>query len=186
MQSNSSFRTAGLVLRELTAQDLPSLLELDSDPEVMRHITDGRPNGPAEYAELLPRMLAYTGQDYGSYAAEHDARFVGWFHLRPSCFDDAELELGYRLCARVWGRGLATEGSRALLDHAFHTLRRPWVDACAHAENLASIAVMRRCGMQFDRSFEHPRAQIMVERYWVQRDTYLEQAPSSPQVKRAP
>ena len=42
-------------------------------------------------------------------------RFIGWFHLRPP--DDPEL--GYRLRRDLWGRGYATEGSRALIDHAF-------------------------------------------------------------------
>ena len=66
-------------------------------------------------AELLPRMLAWDGQPFGFLAAYEAGSFVGWFHLRPSVADAGILELGYRLRRAAWGRGLATEGSRALL-----------------------------------------------------------------------
>lgn len=46
--------TEHLVLRKLGEEDLDALVELDSDPEVMRYINDGR----AELAGALRRELA--------------------------------------------------------------------------------------------------------------------------------
>lgn len=157
-------------------QHLDDLVKLDADPEVMRYISDGVPNSRQTYVDrLLPRMTAYADQPYGYLAAyerdgdgDHD-RFVGWFHLRPSVADAQVLELGYRLRREAWGRGLATEGGRALIRHAFETLDQTQVDACADPRNAASIQVMVKCGMRRVGSFVHPLVPIEVVRYLVDR-----------------
>lgn len=165
--------TARLHLRRLREGDLDKLVALDADPEVMRYITGGQPNPRAHYeAELLPRMLAWDDHPYGFLAAHEGGRFVGWFHLRPSVAEPSILELGYRLRRDAWGRGLATEGSRALLAHAFDRLDQPAVDACAHPENAASIHVMVKCGMTPAGTFVHPRAHLEVVRYAIDRATW--------------
>jgi RimJ/RimL family protein N-acetyltransferase len=165
-------RSERLYLRRLTAADVPDLVELDADPEVMRFIT-GAPNSREVYeTELLPRMLVWDDRPFGYLIAEHAGRFVGWFHLRPSVADSEILELGYRLRREVWGRGLATEGARALVGHAFEALDQPAVDACAHPDNAASIRVMLKCGMRRVGTFVHPRVPIEVVRYMVERDAW--------------
>lgn len=158
-------------LRRLGAEHLDDLVRLDSDPEVMRFINGGTPSSRESYvAELLPRMTAFDDQPYGFAAAYHRSRFIGWFHLRPSVADSAVLELGYRLRRDVWGRGLASEGGRALVRYAFEILDRTTVDACADPRNTASIRVMEKCGMHRVGTFIHPRIPIEVVRYLIERD----------------
>src|SRR5690606_29298405 len=115
-----ALHTDRLRLRKLGEHDLDALVELDSDPEVMRFINDGVANSRALYRNsLLPQMLAWSADDpVGFYAAIHAREWIGWFHLRPSIADQAALELGYRLRRAAWGRGLATEGARALASFA--------------------------------------------------------------------
>ncbi len=162
--------TERLHLRRLGAEHLDELVELDSDPAVMRFITGGEPTPRQTYIDdLLPRMTAFEEKPYGFAAAYENDAFVGWFHLRPSVADASVLEIGYRLRQAAWGRGLATEGSRALITYAFDTLDRSVVDACALPENAASIAVMKKCGMTYAGRLTHPRAHVEVVRYWLQR-----------------
>lgn len=159
--------TERLVLRKLGEADLDALVELDSDPEVMRYINDGVPSPRELYVDsLLPRMLAWTQDDpVGFHAAIHEGAFVGWFHLRPSIADVDALELGYRLRRSAWGRGFATEGSRALASFAVDELRPLWIDGCARPDNLASIAVLQKCGLQYVDHRMHPRAPVEVAFY---------------------
>lgn len=159
--------TDRLLLRKLVADDLDELVALDADPEVMRYISDGEPTPRADYVDsLLPRMLAWSADDpVGFYAALHEDAWIGWFHLRPSIADEAALELGFRLCRAAWGRGLATEGARALAGFAVDELSSPWVDACARPDNLGSIAVLRKCGFSYVDNRMHPRAPIEVALY---------------------
>ncbi len=167
------FTTPRMQLMRICAADLDSLVELDSDPEVMRYISGGTPNSRELYLdELLPRMLAWPSEPYGFMTAWIGDEFAGWFHLRPSVADASMLELGYRLRRATWGRGLATEGSRTLVRHAFETLGQDAVDACFHPGNVASMRVMQKCSMREVGTFVHPRASIEVIRYIVTRADY--------------
>lgn len=153
--------TDRLRLRRFTEADADALIELDSDPAVMRYLTGGRPTPPEVVrGEVLPRLLG--GYDHhpglGCWAAvdRADGRFLGWFLLRaPADGDGTEAELGYRLRRVAWGRGLATEGSRALLRYAFDHLglRRVWAQTMA--VNAASRRVMEKVGLRYVRTF-HP------------------------------
>ena len=156
-------RTARLALRRFTTSDVDLLVELDSDPEVMRFITGGVPTPRAIVErDVLPRVL----RDYerlgglGWWAAEllgeRGGEFVGWLGLRPPGPDRLdEPELGYRLRRAAWGRGLASEGARALVDRAFRDLGARRVFAQTMAVNTASRRVMERAGLTYLRTF-HP------------------------------
>ena len=152
--SGTLLETDRLILRRFTDEDLDDLTELDSDPEVTRHITGGVP----EFDEAMLR--AWLGQyarwpAYGTFAAieRSSGRFLGWFHLRPEEGHDDEPELGYRLRRDAWGKGYATEGSRALVDMAFAELGATRVWAGALAIHAASRRVMENAGLRFVRAF---------------------------------
>ncbi|MEH0826044.1 MULTISPECIES: GNAT family N-acetyltransferase [unclassified Micromonospora] len=149
--------TERLWLRRFTPDDVDNLVELDSDPEVMRFLTGGRPTPRATVRdEQLPRLLrqydAHPG--LGRWAAEDrgSGGFLGWFALDPSD-DGTQAELGYRLRRSAWGRGLATEGSLALVRHAFDAVgvRRVWAQTMT--VNSRSRAVMEKVGLRFVRTF---------------------------------
>ncbi len=174
-------QTTRLRLRPIEETDVDALLVLDSDPEVMKYISEGQPTTRRDYEELLPRMMSYGPGPIGYFAAilRTEERFVGWFHLRPSVVDPEILELGYRLTPSVWGRGLATEGSLALLHNAFGPLEQVAVDACTVPKNAASIAVLKKCGMREVGSFVHPRGKMLCLRYLVDATTFAERAKQS-------
>jgi RimJ/RimL family protein N-acetyltransferase len=151
--------TERLILRRLTEDDLDNLVELDSDPEVMRYLSDG-PATPRDVIErdILPRCLgSYEGSaGFGVWAAIEKAGgdFLGWISLRSH--DDSppgEVELGYRLRRAAWGKGYATEGSRALIRKGFTELGMRRVVATTYEYNLASRRVMERLGMSHVRSY---------------------------------
>jgi RimJ/RimL family protein N-acetyltransferase len=151
--------TERLRLRPFTADDVDNLVELDSDPEVMRYINGGRPT-PREDVErvILPRILSFYERfdSYGYWAAEEKStgEFVGWFALHPN--EDSppgELELGYRLRRAASGKGYATEGSRALVDKAFRELGAQRVRAETMTVNTASRRVMEKAGLTYVRTF---------------------------------
>src|SRR4051794_2029291 len=114
--------TERLVLRRFTADDVDDLVELDSDPDVMRFINGGRPTPRDEIeSDVLPAFLGYYARfaGYGFWATIEQAtgQFLGWFHFRPAKGSPPdEVELGYRLRRAAWGNGYATEGSRALVE----------------------------------------------------------------------
>jgi RimJ/RimL family protein N-acetyltransferase len=153
--------TVRLRLRRFTAEDVDRLVELDSDPEVMRYITYGVPTPRATYEEvILPRWFGiYAASPLLGYWAAEDrdgGGFLGWFHLRPDRMDPDEQELGYRLSRASWGRGLATEGAAAVIEHGFRRAGAAKISARTLAGNFASQRVMQKCGLAFEKDFVYP------------------------------
>lgn len=140
------FDTERLRLRQIALSDVELLLELDSDPEVMRFLT-GRPSTRDEVASTIREHLGWRWIAIDLASDE----FVGWFGLVPGA--DATYEVGYRLGRRWWGRGLAVEGTRAIIAAAFSLLGARRVTAETMAVNQRSRRVMERCGMRHVRTF---------------------------------
>ncbi len=151
-----------LLLREFTPDDLDDLVALDADPAVMHYITGGRTTPREEVRDdVLPAFLAYheRSDGFGFWAAIEKATgdFIGWFHLRPAPGAPAgEPELGYRLIASAWGKGYATEGSRALVRKAFAELGARRVVAETMAVHTASRRVLEKAGLRLMRTFHQP------------------------------
>jgi RimJ/RimL family protein N-acetyltransferase len=151
--------TERLLLRRFTKSDVANLHDLDGDPEVMRFINGGRPVPRDVIREqTLPRFLrAYERfEAFGVWAAieRSTGEFVGWFEFYPR--KDAspeEVELGYRLRSSAWGKGYATEGSRALIRKGFTELGVQRVVAETMAVNTASRRVMEKAGLKYVRTF---------------------------------
>ncbi|NDU72879.1 GNAT family N-acetyltransferase [Actinomadura sp. DSM 109109] len=150
--------TDRLLLRRFTEDDLDDLVRLHGDPRVTRFLTGGR---PASRAHLRDRTLArildwYERGPLSRWAAVERASgdFIGWLALEPGAGHDlGQAELGYCLRAASWGRGYATEGSRALIAKAFTGLGVHRVFARTMAVNTASRRVMEKCGLTYLRTF---------------------------------
>jgi RimJ/RimL family protein N-acetyltransferase len=160
--------TARLTLRRFTADDVDLLIVLNSDPAIMRYL--GEPLAAETVRERqLPNILAYyeeSNGDFGVFAAEdkESGHAVGWFILGPE--DDGppdEVELGYRLRQAEWGKGYATEGSKALLRKAFTELGVRTVWAETMAMNAGSRKVLEKAGLTLTGTVETPPDMLMVE-----------------------
>jgi RimJ/RimL family protein N-acetyltransferase len=136
--------------------DVCNWLALNSDDGVMRFLDwhpPGRQDVVAEIEDIIQAYERYPG--LGRFAAEDPAgEFVGWFGLRVTvAASPDEVELGYRLRRRFWGQGLATEGSRALVEYAFDRQDVAKVYAETMAVNTASRRVLEKVGLHLVRTF---------------------------------
>jgi RimJ/RimL family protein N-acetyltransferase len=154
--------TERLVLRRFTVADADNLVELDSDPDVMRFVTGGRTTPREEITgEFLPAFLSYYERypGFGFWAAieKPAGAFLGWFHFRPPAGGaPGDVELGYRLRRSAWGKGYGTEGSRALIRRGFTEFGVQRVVAETMAVHLASRRVMEKSGLALARAFHQP------------------------------
>ncbi|MCL1471685.1 GNAT family N-acetyltransferase [Argonema antarcticum] len=167
--------TERLILRQFNDEDADNLFALDNDPEVMRFINGGNPADRAFIQEkVLPRIRSYYSkyENYGIWAAieKSSQDFMGWFHLYPAIENafaveinlvkDDEIALGYRLKRDKWGKGYATECSRLLVEKGFSQWGVQRVVAWALAENKASIRVMEKAGLKFEKEFMFKESQL--------------------------
>jgi RimJ/RimL family protein N-acetyltransferase len=151
--------TPRLALRQFTSGDVDNLFDLNSDPEVMRYLSGGKPTPREEIRDrIIPFILSvYDRFDrLGTWAAEaaDSGEFLGWLCLRPDRGTEitTNVELGYRLRRSAWNKGYATEGSLALIRMGFTDLGVERVYAHTMTVNAASQHVMEKCGLTLVRS----------------------------------
>lgn len=161
--------TERLALRKFTADDAALLVELDSDPAVMRYLSDAELDPEVVRTRDLPSILGgYQKWDgkLGLFAAhEKDGgAFIGWFILRPEADGPLdEVEIGYRLRQAAWGKGYATEGSQALLTRAFTELGVRMVWAETMTVNHGSRNVMKKLAMTLTDTLPMPDDMATIE-----------------------
>ena len=142
--------TERLILREFVLEDAAAFLVMCSNPEVTRYTRDSMSTLDEAIEGLRARPLAnYAKQGYGRWACvlKETGNVIGF--SGPKFLDElGEVELGYRLLPPFWGRGLATEAGRAVLDECFGRLGLDHVIGLVDPENVRSIHVLEKLGMR--------------------------------------
>ena len=156
--------TKRMILRPVCLNDHNLFLDLDSDSDVMRYLTDGVPSNEEQISKFTKHATELTkkhNSNFGYWVAKikDTDDFLGWFHFRPgkdTPENTERIELGYRLKKKFWGKGYATEGSKALIDIGFNELGVKTVFAQTMKSNIPSQKVMKKCGLTFSHEFFHP------------------------------
>lgn len=154
--------TDRLTLRRWCAADRMPFAHLNADPRVMEFLPGCLQ--AAESDRLADRIeQQFLMQGFGLYAAELCAShaFAGFIGLSIPGFDAPFMpvvEVGWRLGFEHWGKGLATEGARAVQRYAFEWLNLKELVSFTTPLNVRSIRVMEKLGMTRDPAddFEHP------------------------------
>lgn len=159
--------TERLYLREHTINDAPSLLDLNSDPEVTRYTGDGPLKDLEEAKRILNDIILPQYPNRMGRWAVHlkaDDTFIGWCGLKYIAELD-EIDLGYRYFKKYWGQGYATEAAKATMDYGINVLQLERIVGRAAVDNHNSIRVLQKAGMQFTGSgIEHGDA--IVKYHW--------------------
>lgn len=143
-------------LRRFVASDLPHLIELESDSEILQYITNGIAHSEEMIKTRLNKLIvdAPTQEPLGVWGAwqKSDDDFVGWFMLRYyERFP--EPELGFMIVKRHWGKGYTFEIAKRLVDLA-RELNLASIVAITHADNIASIRVLEKNEFRFEKVVE--------------------------------
>ena len=144
-------RTARLWLRAITPPDRDALHRLWTDPDVRRFLWDDRVIDLATVDGVIAASSAsFAAEGFGHFALRESAAgpLVGTCGLHRYA-PGAEPELLYSLARERWGRGLATEATRALIEDVFGRLGHSRVVARADLPNRDSVRVMQRLGMAY-------------------------------------
>jgi RimJ/RimL family protein N-acetyltransferase len=161
--------TDRLLLREFVLDDVEDFFRMVSDPDVTRFTGDG-----CQTLEEARKRLEegpfqdYRKYGYGRWAAVYKptGKIIGFAGLKH--LDDVgEVDLGFRFFKEHWGKGVATEASRAILAYGFDTLQRKRIIGITDLDNKASIRVLEKVGFTFEKftTFrDHEVAWYAIER----------------------
>ena len=161
--------TDRLFIRGLRADDLDELYEVCGDPELMRHVGDGRPLTREQTRQWIEKSQDnYRRHGFGCAAvvAKDGSRFAGYCGLvyGPG---GADMEIIYALKKQYWGAGLASEAAAAMIEYGFGKCRLKRIVATIDPANRASVRIAEKLGMTHreDRLDEHglPEAVYAIE-----------------------
>lgn len=141
--------TERLRLRPLISTDAPFVIELLNEPAFIQNIGDRN-------VRTLPDALAYIS---GSplYLVELKAPLTSLGIcglLQREYLDDPDI--GFAFLERHWRKGYAFESAKAVLDCGFNVLKLPRILAITAPYNQASINVLTRLGLSFQKMIEVP------------------------------
>ena len=146
--------TERLLLRPLTLADAEDVFKWVGDPVVNRYM----PYPLYENVDQVKQWIAGIKDEDLEFGFELKAtgRVIGAGSVG---YDEerAAYELGYNLNRAYWGKGFATEASRAMLKWAYDALGARDFVANHAVANAASGNVIRKCGFQFERYGQYGR-----------------------------
>ncbi len=151
---NKRIETDRLIIRPLAIGDAKDVFEWVGDPIVNRYM----PYPLYENILQVEKWLASLSDKSNEFAfcLKETGKVIGAGSITFDTERNA-YELGYNLNRAFWGKGFATEASKAMIEWAYQELGAR--DFCAnHATaNIASGNVIRKCGFQFSHYGEYSR-----------------------------
>jgi len=155
--------TERLRLRRWKESDREPFAAMNANPRVMEFFPDVLTREESDQA--MDRIESdFERHGFGLFAAELKATgaFIGFIGLHTATFQahfTPCVEIGWRIDEPYWHQGLATEGSRAVVDYAFKRLRLDALVSFTAPENVTTRRLMEKLGMTHNPAddFDHPR-----------------------------
>lgn len=151
MRGVEVLRTERLILRHLTADDAPFILQLLNEPGFIENIGDRGVRDLASAGRYITegQGASYQKYGYGLWATvlRDTGEAIGICGLvKRDGLEDADV--GYAFLESSWGKGYAREAAAATLDHARNVIGLEKVVAITKPTNAGSIAVLEKIGMK--------------------------------------
>jgi len=143
--------TPRLALRWTSEDDVDSLFEIFSHPQVMRYWSSGPLADRAAAAELQREIAESNLKDtYWKWglALRDTNKVIGTATLFNLNLSNGRAEIGYALGRPYWGNGYMNEALNALIVHAFDVIDLRRLEADVDPRNGPSIRTLERLGFQ--------------------------------------
>ncbi|MCM3721412.1 GNAT family N-acetyltransferase [Solibacillus isronensis] len=151
--------TKRLTFERYTEKDLPFVVDLVSDPFMMKFIGNGQIKDKHYAIHLIERMLEQYQNfgDYGLHKLFHrqTGDFIGHAGLVAQVIDDTfEIELGYWIKRTYWGQGYGFEAAQALANYADEEMWLHRYISAIQVGNEGSKRIALKNGMHLEKTIE--------------------------------
>ena len=145
--------TPRLVLRHLGRHDAPFILQLLNEAGFLQYIGDKGVRSVADARAYIQKgpLDSYHRHGFGLYLTSlRDGTPIGICGLvKRDTLPD--VDVGFAFLAEYWSKGYASESAGAILEHGRCTLRLGRIVAITSPDNEASMAVLKKIGLRFER-----------------------------------
>ena len=143
--------TERVQLSPVTSKNVKEVHKIWTLPEVRQYLWDDRVISFQETEEIIDRSIAaFNDKRYGLWLArlKKDRSLIGFCGYWPF-FEPPQIQLIYGLDPNYWKQGLGAEIAPAMIKYGFNQYKFATIYAACDAANLASVALMKRIGMEF-------------------------------------
>jgi RimJ/RimL family protein N-acetyltransferase len=153
-------KTKRLGLRNWLPSDTAPFAAMCADDEVMKHFP-----GTLSFQEtenlisILQKHFEDFGYTYFAVDVLETNEFIGFAGIKNQTWESNYtpcVDIGWRLKREAWGKGYATEAAKACLENASTLFNIKEILAFTTDTNLASENVMKKIGMQYIGTVQHP------------------------------
>lgn len=147
--------TPRLLLRELNVNDAEQFYQLNLNPNVIKYTGNSAFANVGEAVSFLENYQDYKQNGYGRWAVidKSNNEFLGWCGLKYDK-DLDETDIGFRFFEQQWNKGYATESAKACLEYGLDVLDLQAIVGRAMQENKASVKVLEKIGLAFEKTFD--------------------------------
>jgi [ribosomal protein S5]-alanine N-acetyltransferase len=144
----TEIRTERLRLAPMTLADSARVVGLYVDPRVNRHSPSGAPTAAESRRRVRESVAAWARDGIGYWIVEHEGRLAGVTGVRPTELRGATYwNVFYRFAPETWGRGIASEAVRAVLQAAREQVPGRHFAARTRPGNQAAIRLAEAVGL---------------------------------------
>ena len=159
MDNAFCLETDRLVLTRLTLEDAPLMLSVWNDPAFIRYVGDRGIRTLAEARSALRdgALKLYADYGYGPYrmCRKTDGDSVGICGLfRRDGLEDTDI--GFSTLPHYCGQGFGYEAACAVIEHARVDARLSRLTALVSPENAASVRLIEKLGLIFEKMIRMP------------------------------
>ena len=143
--------TLRLILRGFTESDIDLMQQIMAGKDVLRYFPSSDPPERERVAKMIAGIIRHWEEHgYGLWAIQSHSsgEWMGRCGLQQIP-ETGEVEIDFLLGNPFWGRGFASEASRASLNFGFEQLMLDQIVGIVHLKNVASQRVLEKLGMQF-------------------------------------
>jgi len=169
------FKTKRLIIRKLKESDIDGFYDMQSNPNVMKHIKKHMNRNESEL-ELQRFINYYTDKNtfFNIWVVEKilTNEFIGICGVYEN--DKSEFEIAYRLREKYWKKGFGNEIAKELINHCFEKEKLSEISAYVRIENSSSVNILEK-EMEFVTEFYCEKAKSYEKLYRLKKENWLQQ-----------
>lgn len=146
--------TERLLFKNYREENKSDFIKLFTDKRVMKQVDKGissHKNAEKIWSRIQESFYPSGINSIWAVFSKENSKYVGHAIIIPVPSKNSNWEIGFILKQEEWKKGFGTEIANELIDFSLKNLKLPKVYATVDDNNFATINVLKKAGMKFER-----------------------------------